>query len=78
MWEDKGGSGIWTERVNTDTGESSIKTHTSKIVKQWCGDHYFIWKDIGKRLLVCKHCDYETSINIGLQSLDEGKLILKK
>ena len=41
-WEDKGGEGIWTERVNSDTGESSIKTHKVKVVKEYCSKHDWV------------------------------------
>lgn len=42
-WEDKEGEGIWKERVNTVTGESSIKLHKVKVVKKYCDKKKHDW-----------------------------------
>lgn len=61
MWTHKGGTGIWSEYVNEDTNESSLKEHRLKEVKQWCSkkNHKYIIKDMGKRLAVCSKCGQE-------------------
>lgn len=73
-----GGSGIWTEYENTDTGERSIKSHAVKPVKQWCAKnaHDFIIADIGKRLAVCSLCGQEVTFVVGKHTIDGNKVLL--
>lgn len=58
MWIDSGkGEGIWKERVDDVTGESSIKEHKPKVVWKSCkqGDHSF--RILGNRELECTKCN---------------------
>lgn len=73
--EDKG---IWTEYENTKTGEKSLKTHTPKIVKQWCADtqHYFMIVDMGKRVAECKKCKKETTFIVGKDDIEGDRVLI--
>lgn len=77
MWEQKGkDKGIWTELVNSETGESSIKEHTAKVVWKSCKsfkDHDFKWT--GNRELTCTKCRYIFIPIIGIHKLVDGKII---
>lgn len=78
MWVDTDkGEGRWKERVNTETGESSIKEHILKVVKEWCApkDHHFVLENPRSRTVVCNKCQYEAKFILGMQSLVDGKLI---
>ena len=76
MWEQKGADkGIWTELVNTKTGESSIKEHKPKVVWKSCKweDHEF--EITGNREWTCKKCQFVFIPIIGIHSLEDGKII---
>lgn len=77
-WVKKGGSGLWTEYENKDTGESSIKTHKPRVVKQWCakGQHDYRIIDMSKRLAECRKCSHETTFIIGKCDIDGDKITL--
>jgi hypothetical protein len=78
MWEQKGeDKGIWTERVNTQTGESSIKEHKPKVVWTSCkwDDHNFQWT--GNRELTCSKCGFIFNPIIGYHTVKDGKIIEK-
>lgn len=80
MWSDSNkGDGIWKERINQETGESSIKEHTLKVVKVWClpKDHVFSDPIGGDREIVCKLCGYTAKFILGHHELKNGKLTEK-
>jgi hypothetical protein len=77
-WEQKGeNKGIWTELVNTVTGESSIKEHQTRVVWKSCKfpDHEF--EVTGNREYSCKKCNYKFIPIIGIHSLVDGKIVEK-
>lgn len=73
-WGYKGGKGIWTEYVNADTKESSIKNLTLREVKKYCKKHYFIPSKEEQRHVVCKKCGIGAYYVLGLQKLHNGKI----
>ena len=77
MWKQKGeNKGRWTEYVNQQTGESSIRHHKPKVVWKSCKSfdkHYFEWT--GNRELTCKHCQFIFHPVIGMQTVKDGKVI---
>lgn len=82
MWntiqeENKDIGGLWTERINPITGESSLREHTPKVIKEWClpDEHYFVMKDPRDRILICDKCKYEAKFVLGMQKLIDGKLV---
>jgi hypothetical protein len=78
IWQQKGpDKKIWTEYVNDDTGESSIKDHTLKVVKQWCAKdtHNYKITDASKRIAVCTKCDHETTFIVGKDTI-EGNFVV--
>ncbi|MCH9739502.1 MAG: hypothetical protein K0U38_01485 [Epsilonproteobacteria bacterium] len=57
MWVDSGkGKGIWKERINETTGESSIKEHTPKVVWKSCKAGSHSYKLSGNREITCDKC----------------------
>ena len=80
-WQQKGeANGLWTEHVNDSTGESSIKSHTLKVVKQWCAkdQHDYIITDMSKRIAVCSKndCKHETTFVVGKDKIDGDKVTI--
>ena len=79
MWGQKGeDKGLWTERVNTATGESSIKLHKPKVVWRSCknfGEHFF--EATANREWTCKHCQFIFTPIVGIHSLVDGKIVEK-
>ena len=77
MWEHKSGEGIWEELVNSDTGESSVKTHTLKTIKVFCKpeDHYFVPVTPESRDVVCSKCGQGAFYVLGPQFLVDGKIV---
>lgn len=75
-WEQKTtDQGRWNEYVNTDTGESSIKYHTPKVIWQSCTEkgHTFVLS--GNREVTCTKCGQVKTMILGLQKLVDGKLV---
>jgi hypothetical protein len=77
MWEQKGDDkGIWTEYVNSETGESSIKEHKPKVIWKSCKSfdlHDFKWT--GNRELTCSKCGFIFMPIIGIHTVKDGKII---
>lgn len=75
-WDKTGGEGIWTEHTNDETGEKSLKTHTLKVVKNWCakGTHDYRIVDGKARLAVCSKCQQELHFIIGVHKIDGNKV----
>lgn len=75
-WDKVGGTGLWTEYVNEDTGETSLKEHKLKVVKQWCPKdaHDYRVTDMGKRLATCTKCKQELTFIIGKHQLEGDKV----
>lgn len=72
-----GGEGRWQDWVNTKTGEHSVKRHELRVVKQWCKqkDHNYVLKNGKTRLVECSHCGHERTFVLGMQKLENGKII---
>lgn len=79
MWEQKTNEGRWSEYVNTDTGESSIKTHKIKPVKQWCDKkhHDYVIVHMRKRLAECSKCGQELRFIVGKHRIVGDRVYLK-
>lgn len=88
MWIDKGDrsvepqegkrvAGLWREHVNSETGESSYREHTLSTIATYCRpkDHYFEASSPSSREVVCKKCGFISSYILGLQILQDGKII---
>lgn len=77
MWKTKEGTegdGRWKEEINTDTGESSIKIHSPKLVALFCNpnDHNF---NLDGRVATCLICGKEVDFVPGLHKMDGGKIV---
>lgn len=69
---------LWTDRVDPETGEHSLKTHELKRVKTWCKTHDFNVSDMGKRLAVCSGCGQEIRFVVGKDLVkDDGTVIVR-
>lgn len=64
--------GLWVEKFDEE-GNSSFQTHTPKVVWTSCRDCYY--ELTGNRELTCKNCGKTTNIILGLQTLQDGKII---
>lgn len=60
--------GMWEDVVNPKTGEHSLKTHTLKVVKDWCPEdqHEFDPVVPPSRRIVCKKCGVERIFIVGV------------
>ena len=65
--------GIWTEYVNEETGESSIKVHKLKTVWKSCGNKSHDFELTGNRELTCKKCKFVLTFTPG----KDNKLLKK-
>lgn len=76
-YEFKGGEGLWQEYVNTDTKESSIALHTPREIQIFCkpSDHNFKQINSTSREVVCSKCGIISNYILGLQKLQDGKII---
>lgn len=75
MWEFKGGTGIWKEYVNSETGESSIKEIKTKVIKRFCKNHYFKITDPNKREVTCTKCGVVSNYVLGFHKVVKGKVV---
>lgn len=76
MWIQKGeDNGLWTEHINTTTGESSIKEHKPKEVWRSCkpNEHYFELS--GNREATCRKCKMVKPFVLGIEKLEDGKIV---
>jgi len=81
MWQQKGeDKGRWTEYINANTGESSIKEHTLKTLWKSCkpDDHYWEVSLANPRELVCKHCKGIQTYVLGFHQVIDGKIVERK
>lgn len=68
MWEQKGeDKGRWTEFVNPQTGESSIKEHKLKVVWTGCKESKHKWILSGNRELTCERCNAVRQFVLGVE-----------
>ena len=76
-WEYKSGNGVWTEYVNTKTGESTLKVHQMRKVSNWdeC-DHYYDLHEDGVSIQ-CDKCGKGGRIVWGTMFLKDGKIVYK-
>lgn len=76
-WKHKSGEGLWSEYVNEDNNESSVKQHTLKTVKEYCKNkkHYFILESPSSRNVICRKCGLGATFILGLHKLENGKII---
>jgi len=75
MWEQAGeDQGRWTELVNSETGESSIKTHKLKVVWKSCKPDNHVFELTGNREVTCKKCKMIKPFILGQEVLVDGKL----
>jgi len=75
MWQVKDGSGIWTNYVNPDTGEESVKEHELKVVKQWCAEHRFSGEIPANRMITCLDCGQEVLFVVGRDRMENGRVV---
>lgn len=69
--------GLWNVYEN-ESGESSLRIHTPKLVWQSCptlDECYFEITDSPKRELTCTKCGRHTTFIVGLQALIKGKIV---
>lgn len=76
MWNQKGDdNGRWTEYVNDQTGESSLKEHKLKTVWKSCTKNKHFYELTGNRELTCRECGHTRQFILGLQKLVDGKVV---
>ena len=79
MWEQHGEDrGRWTEYIDTQTGESSIKEHKLKVVWKSCKPDKHSFELSGNREVTCKKCGYMREFVLGLEKLQDGKIVRLK
>lgn len=74
MWEDKGGQGLWTERINDETGESSLKIHNLKQLWKSCPRGKCYFELTTPREAKCKKCGKIIPIIVGKHKIIDGKI----
>lgn len=74
MWELVEGQGLWQKYKNNVTGETSVKEHELKKVWQSCSNHFFV-EEGSSRNVKCKYCGLGKRYVLGMQKLDNGKLV---
>lgn len=68
-------AGLWVEREDPVTGESSLKTHKPRLIQQICETHKeSVVKDWGKRTATCKECGQEINFVLGRDKV-EGNIV---
>lgn len=75
MWEDKIGQGIWTERVDDETGRSSIELHKLKPVWKSCPRDECFFEEVEPRIAKCKKCGKLIPLVVGKDQIIDGKII---
>lgn len=77
MWERKNeeDKGRWNEYINTETGESSIKEHKLKVIWTGCKEDEHNFELTGNREVTCKKCGYIKNFVLGIQKLENGKIV---
>lgn len=63
---------LWTERFD-EHGRSSLLTHTPKVVWTSCKECHF--ELTGNREVTCKFCGSFKKIVLGMQILQDGKVV---
>jgi len=68
---------LWTDFVNPNTGEHSLKEHQLRTVWTSCkqDEHFFELTDSPKRECTCKKCGFSTTFVLGISILKDGKII---
>lgn len=75
MWIQKGeDNGRWTELVNSETGESSIKEHKLKVVWKSCAENKHKWTLSGNRELQCLRCGMIRPFVLGIEKFEDGEI----
>lgn len=76
MWEQKGDDkGRWTELIDSETGRSSIQEHELKVIWTGCKEDEHEYELTGNREVTCKKCGYIKNFVLGLQKLENGKIV---
>jgi Zn finger protein HypA/HybF involved in hydrogenase expression len=75
-WDKVGGTGLWQEYENQDTGEKSIKEHKLKLVKQWCAKGQHDYTITGNREATCSKCDSQKPFIVGKHTITGNKVII--
>jgi hypothetical protein len=76
MWEQVGeDKGRWTEYVDSQTGQSSIKEHKLKLVWKSCKPDGHYYELTANREVTCKKCGAIKPFVLGQVTLLKGKLI---
>lgn len=72
----KGGTGLWTEWVDPDTGKSSLEEHELKTVWESCANnnHYFEVPSPTIREAVCAKCGFIKFFVLGFHSVKDGQI----
>jgi len=65
---------LWQETIKED-GTSSLKDHKIRSVWKGCLECNFEPKNARSRILVCKTCGNETTINYSTHDLKNGRII---
>lgn len=78
MWEQVGeDKGIWTEHVNTKTGEKTLKEHVLKPVWTSCKQGECFYESSNPREASCAKCASSVSLILGVHEVRDGKIISK-
>lgn len=75
--EYRGGKGLWTEYVDSETNKSSIELHTPKTVATYCkhSEHTFKHENSHSSDVYCTKCGALTHYILGMQKLVDGKIV---
>jgi hypothetical protein len=72
MWQQHGDdAGIWTEYRNDQTGQSSLETHTPRVVWKACATHVFDTFVPPSRKITCLVCGQEVRFIVGKHRLND-------
>lgn len=73
VWEYKKGEGIWSEYVDSETGQSSIELHEPKTIWKSCPKDECVYEITGNREATCKKCGAKRTFVVGKEIFKQGK-----
>lgn len=76
-WKHKQGTGLWAEYVHEDTGESTLKEHKPKVIWESCPPYkcYYELTNSAERECTCRKCGAKVRFVLGIQILQNGKIV---
>ena len=68
-------SDIWTDNINPQTGEHSLKEVTPKVVKTYCSDDDHFFELTPQHTAECKKCGLGRYFALGRMKIINGRIV---